>query len=596
MNDRIGPSDIDRPVSSPDLGKFWGSDAIATVLRALDIPFVALVPGSSYRGLHDSIVNFLGNRDPQIVVCLHEEHAVAVADGYARATDKPLFVALHANVGLMHGSMPIFSAWCNRVPMIVLGATGPVDANKRRPWIDWIHTARDQGALIRDFIKWDDQPASVSAAIEALLRARQIAMTPPFGPTYVCFDVTTQEEPLDTLPDIPDVARFAPASPPEASRDDIAAVAQALSASQRPLFLYGRGGRSPDAWNVRVRLAEATGAAVMTSLHNAAVFPTGHRQHLLPPCPERPSQAEASLIGNADLIVSFDWLDFAGYLRGITGRSQTHSPIGVPIVHCSLDALVHKGWSMDHQALPAADISILADPDRFAVQLFDALDPAPPLSGWNFSAPHWTTVEAPDESGTDSQEISLTDLAHAVRDLAERQTVTIARLPLGWPHDTCVFNDSLSYLGKDGGAAVGVGPGNAVGTALALCDSDRVVMAVLGDGDLIMGATALWTASHLGLPLLIVVANNRSYFNDERHQERVARTRRRPVENRWIGQRLTEPEIDIVAMARAQGFDAGDPIRTRAALDDALAEGVAKVAAGGRVLIDVRIKPGYADD
>lgn len=594
--DRIRLSAIDRPVPGRNAQETWGSDAIAAVLRALDIPFIALVPGSSYRGIHDSIVNFLGNRDPQIVVCLHEEHAVAIADGYARATDKPLLVALHANVGLMHGSMPIFSAWCNRVPMIVLGATGPVDADKRRPWIDWIHTARDQGALVRDFVKWDDQPASVAAAIEALLRARQIATTAPYGPTYVCFDVTTQEEPLKALPEIPDVVRFAPPAPPEAPHDAVAETVGALSRSKRPLFLYGRGTRSPDAWNTRVRLAEAAGAAAMSSLHSAAVFPTAHRQHLLPPSPERPGEAEASLVGEADLIVSFDWPDLAGFLRGITGGSQTRSPIDVPIVHCSLDALVHKGWSMDHQALPAVDVPILADPDRFAAQLLDAVGSAPAKPGWNFSAPHWTTRAASERDGRRDDDISLGDLADAVCDLTTRQTVTLVRLPLGWPAEACIFDGPLSYLGKDGGAAVGVGPGNAVGTALALRDSGRVVIAVLGDGDLLMGVTALWTASHLALPLMIVVANNRSYFNDERHQERVALARGRPPENCWIGQRLTEPEIDIAAIARAQGFDAGKPVRTRSDLDPALSEGAARVTAGGRVLIDVRIRPGYSED
>ncbi len=158
----------DVPVSSPQQEHLWGSDAIAAMLRALDIPYLALNPGASYRGLHDSIVNYLGNERPQMLLCLHEEAAVAIAHGYAKASGRMMGVVLHSNVGLMHGSMAIFNAWCDRMPMLILGATGPWDAARRRPWIDWIHTASDQGALVRDYTKWDNQPASVPAAYEAL--------------------------------------------------------------------------------------------------------------------------------------------------------------------------------------------------------------------------------------------------------------------------------------------------------------------------------------------------------------------------------------------------------------------------------------------
>src|SRR5580704_7439494 len=175
--------ELDRPVKlTAANAPGWGSDVVAETLRALEIPFIALNPGSSYRGLHDSLVNHLGNVQPQMLLCLHEEHAVAIAHGYAKVTGKPMAAALHSNVGLMHGTMAIFNAWCDRMPVLVLGATGPVDAPKRRPWIDWIHTARDQGALIRPYTKWDDQPASPEAAREALLRAYWLARSPPMGP------------------------------------------------------------------------------------------------------------------------------------------------------------------------------------------------------------------------------------------------------------------------------------------------------------------------------------------------------------------------------------------------------------------------------
>src|SRR5580692_7827396 len=201
---------LERPTPAGANAPGFGSDVIADALRLLDVPYIALTPGASYRGLHDSIVNYLGNSKPQMLLCLHEEAAVAIAHGYAKVTGKAMVTAVHSNVGLMHATMAMFNAWCDRMPVIVLGATGPVDAAKRRPWIDWIHTARDQGALIRDYTKWDDQPASPEAAREALLRGAWLAKTAPRGPVYINLDAGLQEAPLDEpLPEV-DPNRFMP--------------------------------------------------------------------------------------------------------------------------------------------------------------------------------------------------------------------------------------------------------------------------------------------------------------------------------------------------------------------------------------------------
>src|ERR1017187_8419037 len=160
-------SEVERPAGGATARLGWVSDVAAEMLRRLGLRYLAMNPGASYRGLHDSLVNYLGNRAPQILLCLHEDHAVSIAQGYARATGEPMGCILHSNVGLMHGLMGIFNAWCNRMPMLVLGANGPVDAPLRRPWIDWIHTTKDQGALLRNFTKWDDEPRSAEALVEA---------------------------------------------------------------------------------------------------------------------------------------------------------------------------------------------------------------------------------------------------------------------------------------------------------------------------------------------------------------------------------------------------------------------------------------------
>ena len=594
---RQSKSQIDRP---QDLGKpqmKWGSDVVAEVTRRLDLKYIALVPGASYRGFHDSIVNYLGNDNPQMVICLHEEHAVSIADGYGKVTEEPMAVALHANVGLMHASMPIFNAWCDRTPMVIFGATGPVDAHRRRPWIDWIHTSKDQASIIRDYTKWDDQPASPQAAVESVLRANQIARSVPYGPVYICLDAGLQEAPLAEGVAIPDAARFAPPPPPAARRESVLKVLDAIDKAKFPLILMGRVSRKQADWDRRVRFAEAIGAAVLTSSNDPAAFPTTHPLHFAAPC-LRPSKAATALIEKADLILSLDWLDLAGVFRLSLGTAQTQVPADKTIIHCSVDSIRTNGWSMDHQALAAVDIPIFAEPDQFVAQMLDEMEikkipkvkPRPEMK----SLAHWNagTGKSPANPG---QPMSLWDMAMTVRDFAKKQPVTFARLPIGWPGEAYEFDGPLSFMGNDGGGAVGTGPGHTIGAALALKDTGRLTIGVLGDGDYLMGVNALWTASRMEIPVMIVVADNRSYYNDEMHQERVAQARSRPVQNRWIGQRIDDPRVDLVAMARAQGFESEDPVSTTEALAKALKRGAEIVAKGGRYFIDSVITPGYAD-
>src|SRR6185437_14847538 len=213
------------------------------------------------------------------LLCLHEEHAVAIAHGYAKVAGKPMGAIVHSNVGLMHATMAIFNAWCDRVPVIVFGATGPVDAAQRRPWIDWIHTAQDQGALVRHYTKWDDQPMSVAAAAESMLRAHRTATTAPQGPVYVCLDAALQESRIGALPPLPTAERFkapSPAAPDPAAAAEAAAI---LQAAERPLILAGRVAHSDAAWEARVKLAEALGAIVLTDVKTGATFPTAHKLH-----------------------------------------------------------------------------------------------------------------------------------------------------------------------------------------------------------------------------------------------------------------------------------------------------------------------------
>lgn len=579
---RLEPIHRDEPRPGTSDGRAWGSDAIADTLRALDIPYLALNPGASFRGLHDSLVNHLGNAAPQLLLCLHEETAVAIAHGYAKASGRMMGAVLHSNVGLMHATMAVFNAWCDRVPLLLLGATGPWDAARRRPWIDWIHTCSDQGALVRDYTKWDNQPASVPAACEALLRAALIARTAPCGPTYVNLDAALQEQALTAHPMPPDAARFAPPKPVVPSAEQLAEVARLFAAARRPVVLAGRGSRSEAAWAERIALAEALRARVITDLKGAAVFPTEHPLHLGPPG-HFLAPAVAATLGSADLVLALDWTDLAGTLRQAWGEA----PVAAKVIHVSPDQHVHRGWSHDYQALPPVDLQLLCEPDA-ALPLLRAAASSVGARDW----PQPVPSAAPAARG-DSATLGMHALASALNTVAEGQDVCLTRLPLGWHGAYRPLRHPLDWIGLEGGAGVGAGPGLTVGAALALRDSDRIAVGVMGDGDFLMGNTAVWTACHYGIGALMIVANNRSFFNDELHQERVARERGRPVENKWIGQRIAKPDIDLAQMAASMGALGLGPVHRAAELPDVLARGLAAAREGRLAVVDVRVVPGY---
>ncbi|MCW2307544.1 thiamine pyrophosphate-binding protein [Rhodobium gokarnense] len=563
-----------------EIGSLWGSDALAAMLRRLDVGYVALNPGSSFRGLHDSLVNYLGNADPKMLLCLHEENAVALAHGWAKVTGKPMAVVLHANVGLMHATMAIYNAWCDRVPMVILGAGGPVDADLRRPWIDWIHTSRDQAAIVRPYVKWDDQPASLNASLRSMAQASVVTRTAPQAPTYVCFDVTVQETRLDDLPELPDPAAFAVPDAPIPAPGQIDDFRARLESAKNPVFLMGRMSRSDTDWAARVALAERFDAKVLTDIKTGAVFPTDHPLHVGPPSFFL-SGPQAEALRNADLIVAFDWVDVAGAIK--------QAGAGAPVVNVSIDHHLANGWSFDHTGPVGSVLHIAAMPDACVAALATSLGLQPgPVPE---SLPALAAVPFEASSGP----ISMRGFAAALGEGLGDELVTLVRLPLGWDASTWHFRHPLDYLGYDGGAGIGSGPGMLVGAALALQDSGRLPVAVLGDGDTMMGISALWTAARYEIPMLAVVCNNRSYFNDEVHQEKVAKARNRPVENKWVGQAITGPDLDFAAMAKAQGLVGIGPVSTPDALAEAVAEGLRLVKEGAAVLIDARVEPAYSE-
>jgi thiamine pyrophosphate-dependent acetolactate synthase large subunit-like protein len=571
---------LDKIEGKPDEKVAWGSDIAAQMLRRCGIRYVSLNPGASYRGLHDSIVNHLGNEKPGILLCLHEDHSVAIAHGYAKATGEPMGCVLHSNVGLLHGMMGLFNAWCDRMPMLVLGATGPVDSEKRRPWIDWIHTSRDQGAYIRSIIKWDDQPTSPQALVESMTRANLATRSAPTAPVYICLDAGFQESKLDKEPEWPDMARFRPPAPPRPPKDAVDQAVTLLKDAQRPVIMYGRGSRQAAAWQPRIKLAERLGACVLTDLKQGGVFPSDHPAHYVPPFNVLTKPAR-TLLTEADVILALDWADLGGALR----QARNVGKVGAKIIACSLDSTLHTGANMEYQALPTVDVLMATTGDPVVAELLDAL-------GGGAKKDPWKAREPKKPKGGDGVAITMEQIASTLRaEFNDPDKVSFCTLGRGWPFDIWPIENGMTYLGKDGGGGLGSGPGLSVGAAVALHDQGRYAVSMLGDGDFCMGATAIWTAAHHRIPLLVLINNNRSYFNDELHQDTVARTRGREPKNRWIGLRLENPAPDIAKLAEAQGAVGIGPVTKAADVKPALEKGVAILKKGGVCVIDFHVDP-----
>jgi thiamine pyrophosphate-dependent acetolactate synthase large subunit-like protein len=575
---------LDRIEGKPDDKVAWGSDIAAQMLRRLGVPYVSLNPGASYRGLHDSLVNHLGNERPGILLCLHEDHSVAIAHGYAKATGEPMACVLHSNVGLLHGMMSLFNAWCDRVPMVVLGATGPVDAEKRRPWIDWIHTSRDQGAYIRSIIKWDDQPSSPQALVESMCRANIATRSAPTAPVYICLDAGFQEQRLDKEPEWPEVSRFLPPAPSRPGKHAVEQAAALLARAERPVIMLGRGSRDAGPWQLRVRLAERLGACVVSDLKLGATFPTDHPAHYLPPFNVLPKPAR-ELLCEADVILALDWVDLGGALR----QAKTVGKIAAKIIAATLDQSLHTGANMEYQALPPVDVSMATTGDVVVEDLLDALGSDRRKEPWKACPP--AKAKGQNKAG-DGQGITMEQIAATLRaEFNDPENVSFCTLGRGWPIDIWPFQNGLAYLGKDGGGGLGSGPGLSVGAALALQGMGRHAVSMLGDGDFCMGVTAIWTAVRHRIPLLVLINNNRSYFNDELHQETVARTRGREAKNRWIGLRMEDPAPDIAKLAEAQGAVGIGPVKSAVELKAAISKGVSVLKSGGVCVIDFHVEP-----
>jgi acetolactate synthase-1/2/3 large subunit len=528
----------------------YGSDLVVDLLQAFDVPYVSLNPGASFRGLHDSLVNYSGGR-PGMLLCPHEEIAVGLAHGYAKASGRMMSVALHDVVGLLHTCMSIYYAYLDRAPMLILGATGPMDASRRRPRLDWIHTAVVQGNAVRDYVKWDDQPFSAAAVPGSFARAVRVARSAPQGPVYLCFDMAFLDDPLAEPLALPDPRGCRPPAPPGPDPAALEELVRRLGAARRPAVLVEYGGTP--VWDPLVRLAERFGCPVVDTGARLS-FPNRH-----------PLARDARVLEEADAVLALDAPDLSPVPRGA-------SILAVGYVDANV-----RGWSQHHQAFREVDLAVYADPAATVAALAERL---PQREPWAPPAPPDPAVEPP------GRPIPTSRLAAALWEVARRHdwVLTANRLN-GWAGRLWDFDRPHRNPGRSLGTATQVSI--SLGVALAHRGSGRLVVDIQPDGDLMFDLGALWAASHNRIPLLMVMYNNRSYYNDHVHQEHVARMRGRPVERASVGIAIEAPYPDFATVARGLGCHAEGPVEDEADLPAALERAVAAVRAGRPALVDV---------
>ena len=545
----------------------YGSDVIVDLMKAYEIEYAALNPGATFRGLHDSIVNYGGNTMPQIILCNHEEIAVAVAQGYGKATGRPMAAIVHNIVGLLHAAMAIYTAWLDRAPVLVMGGTGPMAVETRRPWIDWIHTALVQGNAIRDYVKWDDQPASLQGIVESFIRGYRIATTEPQGPIYLCWDAALQEQRLESPVAIPDVKRYAPPSLAQADPSALETAARWLIQAENPVILADYVGRNPAAVPSLVRLAENLAIPVV-DLGSRLNFPNTHPLDL--------TGAEADLLPNADVVLALDVFDIEKAISTVDRTARIPSSqlkSGTRLIHISFNDFMVRSWAQEQGRLQPMDLPIAADTSLAIPALADLCGKAVERDGAfrtradrrrkALEQTHRALRDkwrAAAERAGDERPISLARLATDLWDvIKDEDWVLVNRNLRGWTRRLWDWTTTTPYVGAHMGGGVGYGIGHSVGAALAL-GKTRLCVDIQPDGDLLYTPSALWTAAHHRIPLLIVMHNNRSYFNDEEHQILMAKARGRPVENAHIGQRMDNPAVDFAAMAKSFGIEAWGPI------------------------------------
>ncbi len=575
-----------------------GSDFMVDVIKSLGFEYIFANPGSSFRGLHESFINYGGNKNPEFITCCHEESSVAMAHGYAKIEGKPLAVFAHGTVGLQHASMAIYNAWCDRAPVYVI-IGNIVDATQRISAVEWAHSVQDAAAMVRDYVKWDDLPASLPHFAESAVRAYKIAMTPPTLPVLLVADGELQEDPIpdDQVLHVPKLGQL---SPPVGDSAAVAEAARMLVAAQNPVLLADRLGRTAAGMKNLVALAETLQAPVV-SRPGRMNFPSRH--------PLNQTDRANALIREADVILGLEMIDFWGSLNASRDQMRrTSVPLtknGVKLISINADDLYTKSNYQDFDRFPEVDLDIAADGEATLPSLTEAVQRlitddrrrAFQDRGPRFAEARQQSLERAREAaayGWDASPISTArlcaELWSQVKD-RDWSLVSATTFINNWPQRLWDFDKHYQYIGAQGGYGVGYGAPAALGAALANRKYGRLSVNIQCDGDLMYAPGVLWTSAHHHIPLLSVMHNNRAYHQEVMQVQIMADRHNRGIDRAHIGTTITEPNIDYAKLAQSMGVYAEGPISDPKALGPAIKRALEVVNRGEPAVVDVLTQP-----
>jgi acetolactate synthase-1/2/3 large subunit len=583
------------PSSDPVNQTSSGGDFMTDVLNSLGVEYMAINCASSYRGLHEAVINH-GNNKPEIITCVHEDIAVHIAQGYAKMEGKPMAMACHGVVGLQHATMAMYNAWCDRVPVVVFGGN-IMEADKRMPGAEWVHAGVDIGQIVREFTKWDDQPVNLTHFAESTVRAYKIATTPPMGPVFIALDAELQENPIPD-PEGLRIPKFAPVVPPQGDAGAIAEAAKMLVEAQNPIIIADRAARTPQGMANLVALAEALQCGVIDNAGRMN-FPSRHPLN---------QSFRRTLIGQADVILAIEMNDLWGTLTHFSDRIVRRSRPGTKpdakLITLGVRDLYLKSNYQDFGRWQDIDLDIAGDGEASLPALIEAVNrllddgrkSAFAARGQKLAAAHLAMVEKSKTDATIGWDASPITTARMCAEVYgqikdEDWSVVGTTIRLSWPHRLWDFKKSYQWNGVSGGAGIGYNLPASIGAALANKKHGRFTLAFGGDGDFMFNPGALWTAAHHKIPILYVVQNNRAYHQEYMYLVAMAARHGRNVEKMDIGTTLKDPNIDYATVARGMGAHGEGPITDPKDLGPALTRAIAAVKAGGPAVVDVVTDP-----
>lgn len=567
-----------------------GSDFMVDVIKATGIEYIASNPGSSFRSLQESIINYGGNKKPEFLTCMHEESSVAMAHGYAKAAGKPMGMMAHGTVGLQHATMAVYNAWCDRVP-IMMFAGNFLDADKRRPGVEWYHCVQDPAAIHRDFTKWDDQPVSLQHFAESVMRAYKIATTPPMGPVLITADGDLAEEAVHDEKKLR-IPKRTVSIPSQGDSGAVAEAAKMLVAAENPVILTDRACRSQDGMKRLVELAEALNAPVV-DLGGRMNFPTTNYLNR--------SDDKRQLIGQADVVLMLEVADPWGQFNSISDPHHEYRRLSKPdvkVIHISLGDTLTKANYQDMQRFMPVDLPISGDAQATLPALIEAVKIATNMGKRSVIADRATKLReeyrrmkdrgrAAASVGWDASPCSTARMSAHLWNTIKNEKWSVATSGVQWNRSLWPATEYYNFLGGSGGSGVGYSAPAAVGAALANRDKGIITVSIGGDGDLMYAPGVLWTAAHHKIPILMVIHNNRAYHQEVMHLQKMASLHNRRMDTAAIGTTIENPNIDFAKLAQSLGVWSEGPIKDPAAIAPALSRALAAVKRGEPALVDV---------